>query len=660
MIPHLTEIQASLAPSFLVLGLALILPWIVDRYVTWQRTALYAITMALALRYVWWRATETIAPFGFTVECAASWSLFAFEMGAMVATMSSMVMQSRLKARTDEVEQNLNWYGQAGKTPKIAIMIATYNEEKEVLERTIVGAQFLSYTNKEIMVLDDGGRSWLEEYCDQRGVRYIRRPDNAGAKAGNINHALTLLEAEGAPPDFVAVLDADFVPHRGFLSRSLALFHDPKVGLVQTPQHFFNADPIQHNLGLSRSYPDEQRYFFDHIQPSRDAWGIAFCCGTSSMARWTALQDIGGLPTESITEDFMVTLVLRNAGWNTVYLNEALTEGLAPEGLQEYVSQRARWCIGMMQIARSNVGPFAANKLRLRDRWSVIDSGLYWITTFPFRLAALVFPLLYWFFNITVVNATVPDVLRYFGTFYVWTMLTMQILSKGMLVPLVQDVTQLVGAIPITRAAFSGLLRPKGHKFVVTAKGGDRSKIVVQWYFMMPFLILTVLTVIGLLIGIVSDRFAFNDAGGGKSVVLFWTFYNLGVLTLTLVACVELPRHEAHVADNPEQATFISETGAMQTLWISKLTGDTAFVRGAEFAIGARGQIDIADIGRINCYTIANNKAQTRLQLEPTETQYESMIVKFYTADNVPGISRGRAMTLIPDLADRLARVFFK
>lgn len=660
MTPHLSDIQASLVPTLLVLGLALILPRIVDRTVTWQRTALYAVTMALALRYVWWRATETIAPFGLTVDCLASWSLFALEMGAMIATMSSMVMQSRLKQRSDEVEANLNWYGDLSQDPKVAIMIATYNEEMEVLERTIVGAQFLSYRNKEVMILDDGKRDWLKDYCHERGVRYICRPDNAGAKAGNINHALDLLEAEGTPPDFVAVLDADFVPHRGFLSRSLALFHDPKVGLVQTPQHFFNADPIQHNLGLSRSYPDEQRYFFDHIQPSRDAWGIAFCCGTSSMARWSALREIGGFPTQSITEDFMLTLVLQNAGWDTVYLNEALTEGLAPEGLQEYVSQRARWCIGMMQIARSHVGPFRKNNLRLRDRWSVLDSGLYWMTTFPFRIAALVFPLLYWFFNVTVVNATVPDVLRYFGTFYVWTMLCMQMLSKGMLVPFVQDVTQLVGAIPITRAAFSGLLRPKGHKFVVTAKGGDRSKIVYQWHFMRPFLILTVLTVIGLLIGIVSDRFAFNDAGDGKSVVLFWTFYNLGVLVLTMVACVELPRHEAHVTDDPEQATFTSDTGVMQSLWISKLTGDTAFVRGAKFAIGVRGQIDIPDIGPVNCYTIASDTVKTRLQLEPTDAQKEAMILKFYTDDNVPGISASKAIALLPDVADRMARVFFR
>ncbi|MEQ8372901.1 MAG: glycosyltransferase family 2 protein, partial [Roseibium aggregatum] len=87
----------------------------------------------------------------------------------------------------------------------------------------------------------------------------------------------------------------------------------------------------------------------------------------------------------SITEDYMITLCLQNAGWQTAYLNEPLTEGLAPEGLKEYVTQRSRWCLGMMQIARSRVGPFRKNGLRLRDRWSVIDASLYWITTFPFR-----------------------------------------------------------------------------------------------------------------------------------------------------------------------------------------------------------------------------------------------------------------------------------
>lgn len=50
------------------------------------------------------------------------------------------------------------------------------------------------------------------------------------------------------------------------------------------------------------------------------------------------MQASGGFPTDSITEDFMLTLQLQEYGYRTVYLNEALTEGLAPEGLKEYVT----------------------------------------------------------------------------------------------------------------------------------------------------------------------------------------------------------------------------------------------------------------------------------------------------------------------------------
>ena len=73
------------------------------------------------------------------------------------------------------------------------------------------------------------------------------------------------------PPEYVSVLDADFVPMPEFLTRAMCLFRDQDVGVVQTPQHFINADPIQTNLAATEVWPDEQRYFFDHVQPARDA-----------------------------------------------------------------------------------------------------------------------------------------------------------------------------------------------------------------------------------------------------------------------------------------------------------------------------------------------------------------------------------------------------
>lgn len=646
--PHLGELGSATMLLLLIIGIAGLLPSIIDTKRTLHRSLLFGVAALLALRYACWRATETLAPIGLTLDAVASWLLFALEVLSIIGSLSAFLILSRSKVRSKEADAHSRWWGT--QEPRVAILIATYNEEKDVLERTIVGAKFLRHKNKEVIVCDDKRRDWLRDYCAELGVRYFRRPNNDGQKAGNINHALDRLAEDAVQPDYVAVLDADFVPHRGFLSRTLALFHDPDVGLVQTPQHFFNADPIQHNFNLGRSYPDEQRFFFDHMQPSRDAWGIAFCCGTSSICRWEALRQIGGLNTESVTEDFMLTLALQNGGWRTVYLAEPLTEGLAPEGLKEYVTQRARWCLGLMQIARSSLGPLAPSNLRLRDRWSVVDSILFWITTFPFRIAAIVFPLFYWYLDVIVVDAQLSDVISYFGAYYLWILMTLNLTSRGMVVPILNDVSQLLGAIPITRAAFTALFKPHGHPFSVTAKGGDRSQTVVQWRMMAPFLVGFVLTLAGLLLGVFFDRFATFSAGDGKWVILFWSIYNMAVLAVTCLACIERPRRELHVADMPEQAMF-STNESRNRIWITSLTIDTVRIRGLKAPIGTRGHLIIQDIpGSVHAYAIAEVADGLRLQLLPNEDQREALFVKFYAEGKEPGVTQVRLSSLLKDL----------
>ena len=654
-LPLLSETQSALVELGAVSAAAWVATTVFDRKKTFHRAVLFGIAFVLAGRYMFWRITDTVAAPGWTFDFLASWSLLLFEAAALIGSLSAFVMLSRTRDRSAEATANLSWW-EPGPPPKVAILIATYNEELEVLERTIVGALALRHPHKEVFILDDGRREWLRDYCERMGVRYVTRPDNMGAKAGNMNHALRFLDSSPLPPpDFVAVLDADFVPHRGFISRTLALFADPKVGLVQTPQHFFNSDPIQHNLGLSRSYPDEQRFFFDHMQAARDAWGIAFCCGTSSIARFSALKEIGWFSTDSVTEDFMVTLVLQNAGWDTAYLNEPLTEGLAPEGLKEYVTQRARWCLGMMQIARSKVGPFASNGLRLRDRWSVIDSVPYWTTTFPFRLAALIYPLFYWYASITVVDAIVPDVIRYFGTYYVWVLIALNFVTLGVVMPVLTDVSQMLGAIPISRAAFVGLLRPKGHPFKVTAKGGDRSRVTVQWALLAPFAVVLTLTLIGLVLGIFSDRFAFYDAGDGKAIVLFWTLYNVVVLCFTILVCIELPRRERHVADSPERAVVLTNDLPDQEVWLVGLAQDRVRVRGADLPVGTKGYLRIREVGDVEFLALATTSDGARLSLHPTEEQHTALLERFYTDGEAPGVLNVRLAALFEGLSRRLS-----
>src|SRR5262249_1537570 len=203
----------------------------------------------------------------------------------------------------------------------------------------------MDYPNFTVWVLDDGRRPWLRDFCAAQRVRYLARADNQHAKAGNINHALAHTDAE-----LFVVLDADFVPRKDFLMRLVGFFADPKIGIVQTPDHFLNADIYEMNLGLGDQSPNEQRLFFDTVQASRDAWDCAFCCGSASIQRRSALMEIGGIPTKSVTEDIFSTLMLLRKGYVTRFLNEPLAFGLSPETVSAMFVQRQRWCRGGLQL----------------------------------------------------------------------------------------------------------------------------------------------------------------------------------------------------------------------------------------------------------------------------------------------------------------------
>ena len=641
---------AAWVPTLLVLGIGAFVMPLLNRTSTPARLFMFAVAVFLAARYLNWRLTQTLPPLGWTLDAAVSWSFALLEGATIVSSVSAFTILSRHSDRTPEADRNLEWY--KGQPPRVAILIATYNEEWPVLERTIAGALACDYEPRQIHVLDDGRREWLAERCRVAGIEHVTRPDNKDGKAGNINHMLARLRERPDRPDFVAVLDADFVPHRDFLVRTLALFHDPLVGLVQTPQHFFNPDPIQHNLGISRSYPDEQRFFFDTMEPSRDAWGIAVCCGTSSIVRWTALDAIGDFPTTSVTEDYLLTATLQMHGFSTVYLNEPLTEGLAPEGLKEYITQRARWCLGLMQIVRGDAGPFSRKPLRWRDRWSVTDSCLYWLTTFSFKIACIVFPLFYWYFGIVIMDARLPDIISYFIPYYLGTQLFLNFVSPRMFVPILNDISQLVGAWEISVSAITGLIWPHGHAFKVTMKGGDRRKAVVQWPLMRRFVVLFVATVLGLLVGLVSEGFFEARAGEGKAVILFWTLYNLLVLAGTIIVCIELPRDASILRFTPERIRVRTEAGE-RMVWLTDLHQEALRVRGVHVPPGTRFIADIPGVGEVTAEAIVSFTATLDARFELAPGQRERLIHKLHTEAGPPGTAFVTSARLWVNLAQR-------
>ena len=575
--------------------LSAVLPWVSPKRRS-VRVLLAVASVALMVRYCWWRYTATLPPSTEALNAAVGWAFFAVETVALASAAISMLFLTGVRDRRGEADAHAGWFKEKEVLPRVDVLICTYNEERRILERTIIGAMGMDYGNFRTWVLDDGRRPWLRDLATELGCGYIVRPDNRHAKAGNINHALDVLAALPDPPDFIAILDADFVPAGRFVSRAMSLFHDASVGVVQTPQHFVNPDPIQTNLEVTGAWPDEQRYFFDIVLPAKDAWGCAFCCGTSSIVRFDALRKLGGLPTDSVTEDYLLTLRLKEIGYSTVYLNEPLSFGLAPEGLKEYITQRGRWCLGFMQIVRGPSGPFSLRRrISFIDRLSLLETMLNWSFVYLYKLTGIVIPALYLMFGIRAVQISLTEMLSVFLPYYLFHSLTMSWLSRGRVMPIMTDVCQLLTAPAALKAVGVGLLRPSGHKFKVTAKGGDRGTRFVEWPLFRFFVGLLSFTVASVLFAFVfSDRYLPIDEGG---LALAWSWYNIASLVVLCCVCIEQPRRRraGRFATGARAAIYASGRYRLFIMRDVSL-GGAAFEGGPPAALGSRVMIRVNNV----------------------------------------------------------------
>ncbi len=540
----MTGDTAVWTPALLTLGVFLGFAWLPPndqrRPAARLARALAALfTGALTLRYVTWRV-DALPPSQSWAQDLWVMLFLAAELLNHLSNLLALFFLSRTRDRSAEADA-------AQHSPLIHaptdVFIATYNEPLVVLERTLTGAMDIDHPDLRVWVLDDGGRDWVRDLAESMGALYLARTDRSHAKAGNVNNGLRHALAAGRRPEFILLLDADFIANRRILRRTLGLFETPDIGIVQTPQHFFNPDPVQANLACTHVWPDEQRFFFNVLLPSKDAWGAAFCCGTSAVMRVAALEAIGGLATETVTEDMLTSFKMREHGWRTILLNERLSLGLAPEGLSEYITQRGRWCLGGIQQLHTRWSPFGRGRIGLINRISCFDSALYWTASFPFKLMMLAGPAIYWLTGTTVLFATSDDLIFWLMPSVLATILFMAIFGRNLIVPVMTDITQLLSAVVVMINVVNGFFRPHGRPFKVTDKGVSRDSVVVHWQFMWPFLLMAAATILGLVLNASPDSPLFGR--GGYTVNAFWSLFNVAVLALVCLACIDVPRRRA-------------------------------------------------------------------------------------------------------------------
>jgi cellulose synthase (UDP-forming) len=588
-----------MAPLAFVFGAIYLLGPMLPLSRLWARMLLFAAVWLVIARYLEWRLFETVMPAGGEwYEVGWVWFCFAVEVLALFDALIlylAFLRASDRHAEADAHEARLRSLPPEA-TPSVDLYIPTFNESLEVLEKTITGALCLEYPNFKIWVLDDGRRPWLKAFCEAKGVGYLTRPDNAHAKAGNINHALTKTDA-----DFVAIFDADFIPQRNFLIRTMGFFEDPMVGIVQVPHAFYNYDPTQSSLALQKALPDDQRFFFEAVMPSRDGWDAAFCCGSNSVTRREALRSVGdALPTDSITEDMLLSIALLRNGYITRYLCERLAFGLAPEGLKAFFVQRKRWARGAMQILYLAAGPLGRN-LSLMQRLLFLPT--HWLSQGLMLLLTLVAPLVFlWTGILPLVHVTPEAVLYYLLPMILAVAGGIWAFAPRHYFPFAAQVHGTFQSFKVLPTVLVTMAKPFGHVFKVTPKGAEARTSDYDRPIFWTAACLMLLTILGLVINSQSEWRIIGE-GGLLPIVACWAVLNIVVLFLVCMMSLQAPvRRGEERFELDEPVWIFAANGALSTGRIRDISLSGAAIiadenRALATHSGERARIFITEVG---------------------------------------------------------------
>jgi cellulose synthase (UDP-forming) len=146
------------------------------------------------------------------------------------------------------------------------------------------------------------------------------------------------------------------------------------------------------------------------IQPGKNQSNSAFWCGSPSIVRRTALQEIDGVATETITEDIHTSVRLHSRGWSSFFLNEVLAYGIAPQTIKSFLVQRLRWAQGTMQLYRSSDSPLWIEGLTIQQRLSYLSSFFAYFEAFQ-KFILIMAPVFIIMFNVFPMSVQIVEFL---------------------------------------------------------------------------------------------------------------------------------------------------------------------------------------------------------------------------------------------------------
>lgn len=432
-----------------------------------------------------------------------------------------------------------------GKEVAVDVFITVYGEDVAKIRATAAAAMAIKGKHRT-WILDDGRSDEVRAMADELGCFYIRRLSSNGAKAGNINHALSI-----AKGDFFCVFDADFVPREDFLVETVPFFANATVAFVQTPQTYGNLVNL-----VSRGAGYMQAVFYKFVQPGRNHFNAAFCVGTNVIYRRAAVNDVGGIYTDSKSEDVWTSLMLHERGWKTIYVPKTLAVGDAPETIEAYTKQQLRWATGGFEIMFTHNPLSPRRKLTMDQRIMYTVTATHYLTGIAPGILLLVPPLEI-FFDLRPVNLDITWTtwLLFYAGFYV-----MQVLLAFYTLGSFRWEVLMLAAVsfPIYIQALFNAFVGKEQKWHVT---GSKTKAESPFNFMMPqvlvFVFLALTSVVAIWRDLGNTQFTLATAWNVTNTVILGAFM---IVAFREAWRINHPRRTVVVEDQPEMTPALMTT----------------------------------------------------------------------------------------------------
>ena len=241
--------------------------------------------------------------------------------------------------------------------PIVTVQLPIYNEQY-VVERLIDGIVALDYDQKklQIQILDDSTDETRQLIADKISqyqaqgiwIEHVRRNDRQGFKAGALGYGTELAKGE-----FIAVFDADFLPEKDFLRKTIPQFTEDNIGMVQTRWGHINKDYSV--LTRMQAFGLDAHFTVEQAGRNKAGSFISFN-GTAGVWRKDCINDSGGWSAETLTEDLDLSYRAQLKGWRFKYLEDVIAPAELPVLLPAVKSQQYRWNKGAAETAKKNLG----------------------------------------------------------------------------------------------------------------------------------------------------------------------------------------------------------------------------------------------------------------------------------------------------------------